>query len=203
MRSPPTVAGGPVRLDSIAPRDARPMPYRPEAIRSRRRSTSAPDSCRTRASTTRRSTTRSSTRRGSRPTAGPRAGPTSPRGCPRTGRPLRGASAGPRAGDPPVPQDELLEVPGQPAPRRGRPGPGQLHRCWTASSSSRRRRWPSRTRSSVPTCGWSSRSPRSTSGRPTIWPSSSRTATSALICASRGSTTPGETGSAPMPHGQS
>ena len=48
--------------------------------------------------------------------------------APLPGQPLRGPAAGPRAGDAPVPQDELPQVPGQPAPRSDRPGAGQDRR---------------------------------------------------------------------------
>ena len=97
--------------------------------------------------------------------------------APLPGEPLRGPAPGPRAGDAPVPQDELPEVPGQPAPRAGRPGPRQDRRTSTRSSASRKRRWRSRTRSSAPTCAWSSRSPSGTSARRTTSSSWSATAT--------------------------
>ena len=70
-------------------------------------------------------TPRSSARCPARPTARPRARPKAPKGLPAVpGQPLRGPPAGPRAGGPPVPQDELPEVPGRPAPRGARPGQG-------------------------------------------------------------------------------
>ena len=102
---------------------------RPERDAGRARSSkSSSRRCRTRASTTRR------------PQAeilGPMPGPLDgkaprkdqgPQGpAPLPGQPLRGAAAGPRAGDAPVPQDELPEAPGRQAPRRPstppRPGP--------------------------------------------------------------------------------
>ena len=54
---------------------------------------------------------------------------------------------------------------------------GPRRPTWTRSRSSRKRPWPSRTRSSGPTCGWSSRSPSGTSGPRTTSSSWSPTAT--------------------------
>ncbi len=82
-----------------------------------------------------------------------------------------------RAGGAPVPQDELPEVPGRPAPRPDRPRRRRGRPTSTSSRGSARRLWRSRTRSSGRTCGWSSRSPRGTSAPRTTSSSWSATAT--------------------------
>ena len=114
---------------------------------------------------------RAGRRQGAEADEGPQGAPPLP------GEPLRGPAAGPRAGDAPVPQDELPEVSGQQAPRAGRPRPRQDRRTSTRSNGSRKRRWRSRTRSSAPTSAWSSRSPSGTSARRTTSSSWSATAT--------------------------
>ena len=93
------------------------------------------------------------------------------------GQPLRGSPPGPRTGDAPVPQDELPETPGQRDPLEDRSQPGQDRPTSTRSNGCRKKRWPSRTRSSGPTCGWWSRSPSGTSARRTTSSSWCPTAT--------------------------
>ena len=70
-----------------------------------------------------------------------------------------------------------LQTSGARDPPEDRPQPGQDRRTWTRSSGFRKRRSPSRTRSSGPTCGWSSRSQSGTSGPRTTSSSWSPTAT--------------------------
>ena len=113
-----------------------------------------------------------------RPTARRRGGPRPPRGCPPTWPASTRCPLLDREQEAaPVPQDELPEVPGQPAPRQASTRRGPRPPTSTRSSGSRKRPWPSRTRSSAPTCGWSSRSPSGTSARRTTSSSWSPTAT--------------------------
>ena len=113
--------------------------------------------------------------------AGRRQGPATAQGpqgaAPVPGQPLRSPAAGSRAGNAPVPQDELPEVPGQRDPVEDSTPAGPRPPTSTRSNGSRKRRWPSRTRSSGPTSGWSSRSPSGTSARRTTSSSWSPTAT--------------------------
>ena len=129
--------GRPVRPDPLEHLPRHQRDARPAAPRARSSST-----CPTRASTTRPPAPRSSARCPSRPTARPPRRTKAPKGLPPYLASLYEVPApGPRAGSAPVPQDELPEVPGQPAPRAGStpaaPGPPTS----TRSSGSRKRRW--------------------------------------------------------------
>ena len=93
------------------------------------------------------------------------------------GQPLRGPAPLARAGEAPVPPDELPPIPRQQAPRLDRADQAPGPRTSTRSSGSRTRPSPSRTRSSAPTFAWSSRSPSGTSAPPTTSSTSSPTAT--------------------------